>query len=139
MTVTVALEQVICDWIASLGWDDRPELGYPLSPGPEIHDNPDRIVFITATGGPGYVTEEASADAATFQARVRGPADDVLAAQAAAQQLDALILGAPFPVQIDGVTVCHVHRMAGPPAALPLDPSDRRFEFTCNYVFITGA
>jgi hypothetical protein len=138
MSVTVAMEQLICDWIASLGWDTRAELGYPLSPGPEIHDNPDRIVFITTTGGPGYLTEEPTADATTFQARVRGPSDDVLAASLAAQKLDALILAAQFPAAVDGAVVVHAHRLGGQPAPLPLDPGDRRFEFTCNYVFVTG-
>jgi len=135
---TVSTEQVICDWIASLGWDDREELGYPLSPGTEIHDNPDKIVFIAGTGGPGYTTEEPATDAVTFQARVRGPADDPLAARLAADTLDALILSAPFPAQVDGVTIVHVHRLAGRPSMLPLDEADKRFELTCSYVLVIG-
>lgn len=135
---TIALEQVICDWISSLGWDSRQELGFPLQPGPEIQAAPDRIIHITATGGPGYLTEEGSADIGTFQARTRGPADDMLGAQLAAYQLDVLILTAPFPATVDGVLVVHAHRIGGQPTALPLDPSDRRFEFTCNYMLITG-
>ena len=50
---TVSVEQLACDLIAGLlGWDDREELGYPLSPGTEIHDNPDKIVFIAGTAAP---------------------------------------------------------------------------------------
>jgi len=135
---TVSVEQVICDWIVSLGWDAREELAYPLSPGTEIHDNPDKIVFIAGTGGPGFVTEEPTADAMTFQARVRGPADDPLAARLAADTLDALILSAPFPAQVDGVTVVHVHRLAGRPSMLPLDEADKRFELTASYVIVIG-
>ena len=81
--VTVARDQLVCDMIAAFGWDNAEETGYPLSPGSEIHDNPDKLVFITATGGPGYVTEEGGADAWSFQARVRGPADQPQVAIAA--------------------------------------------------------
>jgi len=135
---TVAVEQVICDWIVSLGWDNRQELGFPLYATPEILTDPDKAVFITGTGGPGYVTEEPTADAVTFQARVRGPADDPIAARLAADTLDALILSAPFPVQVDGTTVVHVHRLAGRPSMLPLDEADKRFELTASYVIVIG-
>jgi hypothetical protein len=138
MTITISMEQLIIDWLSNLGWNFTQESGYPLLPGPEILAEPDRAVFITSTGGPGYTTEEPATDAATFQARVRGPADDVKDAQAQAQLLDAMILGAQFPALVDSVHIVAVHRLSGPPAALPLDPSDRRFEFTCNYVIITG-
>jgi hypothetical protein len=138
MTITVSMEQLVIDWLTGLGWNTTQESGYPLLTGPEILTGPDRAVFITATGGPGYTTEEPATDAATFQARVRGPADDVTDAQVQAQLLDAMILAARFPAVVDSVPIVAAHRLSGPPAALPLDPSDRRFEFTCNYVFITG-
>lgn len=130
--------QVVMDWITSLGWDIRPEAGYPLLPGPEILTEPDKVVHITGTGGPGYTTEEPATDGWSFQARVRGPSDDPIAAEEAAMQLDALILGAPFPAVIDGVKIQHVHRMSARPSPLPLDPADRRFEYTCSYVMIAG-
>jgi hypothetical protein len=136
---TVAMGQVVCDWITSLGWDASEETGYSLSPGTEIHDNPDKIVFIITIPGPGYTTEEPATDAKAFQARVRGPADDPLAAEMAATLLDHMILGASFPAVIDGVPIVHVHRVGATPVALPLDPKDKRFEYTCNYVIITGA
>jgi hypothetical protein len=136
---TVAAEQLVCDWIISLGWDAQQELGYPLYPGTEILNDPDKAVFIAGTGGAGYTTEEPATDAVTFQARVRGPADDPLAARLAADTLDALILSAPFPAHVDGVTVVHVHRLGGRPSMLPLDPGDRRYELTCNYVLVIGA
>jgi hypothetical protein len=136
--VTAATTQVIIDWITSLGWNTAQELGYPLLPGPEILDEPDRAVFITGGGGPGYTTEEPATDASVFQARLRGPSDDPFEPEVMAGQLDTLILRAPFPVVIDGVVVSHAHRMSNGPTPLPLDPSDRRHEFTCNYIFITG-
>jgi hypothetical protein len=133
----VAKTTLLADFITGLGWDAAQETGYPLLPGPEIVTSPDKAVFLTPSGGPGYVTEEAALDAWTFQARLRGPFDDPLAPELAAQQLDYLILTASCPQQVDGVTVSNVTRLGSPPTVLPLDPADRRFEFTCTYVITT--
>jgi hypothetical protein len=135
----IALTQVVIDWIASLGWNTAQELGYPLLPGPFILDEPDQSVWISMTGGPGYVTDEGSADAGTFQAMVRGPSDDPFTPESVAIMLDQLILAAPFPAQVDGVNIQHAHRLAGPPTPMPVDPADLRHTLTCNYVIITGA
>ena len=129
---------VIIDWITLAGWDTTDELGYPLLPGSEILVMPDKAVFITFSGGPGYVTEEAGVDAGAFQTRLRGNSDDPLGAQAAAQLLDYTILRGPHPVLVDGVPVLNVQRSGSPPSPLPLDPSDRRFEYTANYIITTG-
>lgn len=137
--VTVARDQLVCDLLAGFGWDTAEETGYPLSPGSEIHDNPDKIVFITATGGPGYVTEEGGVDAWSFQARTRGPADQPQVAIAAAQLLDWVILQGPYPASADGVRVLNCQRLGSPPAALPLDENDKRFEYTANYIIVIGA
>jgi hypothetical protein len=134
----IAKTQVVMDWIGSLGWGEAQETGYPLFPGPEILTSPDRAVFITQTPGPGWVTEEAALDCWGFQMRVRGPSDDPLAPELAAQQLDALIVNARFPAVIDGVTIALVTRASGTPVPLPLDPSDRRFEYVCTYLITTG-
>jgi hypothetical protein len=136
---TVAKTQLIIDWAAAAGWDIRQELGYPVLPGPEIVISPDRAVFVTPVTGPGYVTEEGSADAWGFQARFRGPADDPMAPELAAQQWEAMVMNALYPVQIDGVWISHIHRLAGPPVPLPPAPPDRRFEYTCDYLTVTGA
>lgn len=136
--ITVPRVQVVIDWLTLAGWDAGQEVGYPLLPGPEILAEPDKAVFITLSGGPGYVTEEACVDAWSFQARVRGPADDPLTADAAAQQLDYLILHGPTHVLVDGVPVLCCQRSGGPPSPLPLDPSDRRFEYVCSYIITTG-
>lgn len=136
---TVAKTQVIIDLLTMLGWNVTQESGYPLLPGPEILDAPDRAVFLTPTGGPGWVTEEAALDCWGFQARTRGPSDDPLAAELAAQQLDVLILNGPYPARVDGMVITIVTRLGSPPAPLPLDPADRRFEYTCNYLITTGS
>jgi len=129
---------VIIDWLTLAGWDTTQETGYPLLPGSEILAMPDKAVFLTPSGGPGYVTEEAGTDAWSFQARLRGGADDPLGAQAAAQLLDYVILHGPHPVTVDGVPVLNVQRLGSPPSPLPLDPSDRRFEYVANYIITTG-
>ena len=136
--ITAPRTQVVIDFLTAAGWDATQETGYPFFPGPEILVSPDKAVFITATGGPGYTTEEGGTDAWSFQARVRGPEDDPLAAEAAAQLLDYVILHGPHPVTVDGVPVLNVQRLGSPPSPLPLDPSDRRFEYTANYIITTG-
>lgn len=136
--ITVPRATVIIDWLMSAGWIAVQETGYPLNPGPEVLSEPDRLVTITPTGGPGYVTDEAAVDAWSFQARLRGPADDPLAAQAAAQLLDWTILNGPHNVLVDGVNVINVQRLGAPPSALPLDPADRRTEYVTNYIITLG-
>lgn len=134
----ISQTKVIIDLITALGWDDRDEVGYPLLPGPYVPPSPDRLVVITGGGGPGYTTEEPATDGGTFQARLRGPAEDWLEAEAQAQALDDLILHASFPVQIDGTWVVHCSRLGNGPTPLSYDPSDQRGEFTTNYLIITG-
>lgn len=136
---TVPKTQLIIDWLVSLGWNAAQETGYPLLPGPEILTSPDKAVFITVSGGTGWVTEEAALDCSGFQARTRGPSDDPLAAELAAQQLDVLILNAPYPVVVDGQVITIATRTGAPPTPLPLDPADRRFEYTCTYLITTGS
>jgi hypothetical protein len=133
-----ALTQVIIDWISTLGWDAREEVGYPLLPGPYVPPSPDRLVVITGGGGPGYTTEEPATDGASFQARLRGPAEDWLEAEAKAGELDLLVLRARFPVQVDGTWIVHCSRLGNGPDPLPYDPTDQRGEFTGNYVIVTG-
>ncbi len=135
---TVAKSKVVMVFITGLGWNVTQEIGYPLFPGPEILPDPDRAVFITPAGGPGWVTEEGGTDCWSFQARVRGPADDPLSPELAAQQLDWLILTASYPQTVDGVCISTCTRAGAPPTPLPLDPADRRFEYTTTYLITTG-
>lgn len=138
LTTAVSTTQVIIDWITGMGWPVEGEFGWPLFAGPEILDMPDRAVFITGTSGPGFVTEEAGLDARSFQARLRGPSGDLFTAETMAQALDRLLIRAALPVTVDGVTISAITREGGSPAPLPLDPNDRRFEFTANYIATIG-
>jgi hypothetical protein len=133
-----AATQVIIDWISSLGWDDRQELGWPIVPGPYVPPSPDQLLIITGGGGFGYMTEEPSVDSANFQARLRGDPDDPLGAEIAAQLLDTMILRAHFPVAVGGTSILNVFRSGSGPDPLPFDPGDRRTEFTNTYTIITG-
>ena len=135
---TVAMTQVVIDLLTALGWDGQQELGYPLYPGIEILTEPDRAVFITATGGPGFTTEEGATDAWSFLAGVGGPADEPYGPEGMALRLDQMLVGAPYPLTVDGVRVLAANRAGSPPAPLPLDPNDLRHEFTCSYIVIAG-
>lgn len=135
----IATAQIVIDWITSLGWLTTQETAWPIIPGPEMLDAPERLLMITGTGGPGYVTEEGGCDAVSFQARLRGASNDPTGAEAQIKLLDSMILGASFPVTVDGVTISSVHREGSPPVPLPLDPADRRFEYTANYIIVLGS
>ncbi|HMH89696.1 MAG TPA: minor capsid protein [Streptosporangiaceae bacterium] len=126
-------------WLVSLGWDAQQEAGAPVVMGPYVPDEPDRIVVVTPTGGPGYVLEGA-ADAGTFQARVRGPQDDQPAAEALAGLLDSLILNASFPVVLAGGEVLvHVHRSGSGPSPLGPGPADGfRWTYVTTYLCISS-
>ena len=137
--VTTPRVQVAIAFLVAAGWDITQETGYPLFEGPEILVSPDRAVFITPTPGPGYVTEEGGADAWGFQARVRGPSDNPDAANAAAQLLDWTILRAVTPARVCGVRVINCQRLGSTPSPLPLDPADRRTEYTADYILTIGA
>lgn len=130
--------QALADWITQLGWDTRPELGYPVNIGPYVPPSPDRLLTLTNAGGPGYTTEEPATDAGTFQVRVRGVPDDVLGPETAAELLDSMILGARFPVTVDGQVIVTVYRQGSGPTPLPFDATDRRFELTTNYIAVMG-
>lgn len=126
-------------WITGLGWDCTQETGAPVFPGPYVPPEPDRLVVITATPGPGYVLE-GDADAGAFQARCRGSQNDQVDAEGLAYLLDSLILGASFPVlAADGQAIVHVHRLGGTPSPLAANPdSGDRYEFVSSYLCIAG-
>ncbi|HYK70431.1 MAG TPA: minor capsid protein [Streptosporangiaceae bacterium] len=134
----ISQTQLIIDWISTLGWDDRQELGFPLVAGPFVPPSPDRLVVITGGGGPGYLTEEATIDGSNFQVRLRAAPEDPAEGEVAASLLDDLILRASFPVQIDGVTIATCSRVGSGPSPMPWDPADQRVEFTSNYMIATG-
>jgi hypothetical protein len=124
----------VINWLTNLGWDVTQESGAPIVPGPYVLQEPDRIVVVSPTPGPGYILE-GDADVSAFQARVRGSQNDQADAETLAYLLDSLILRATFPVTIDGRVLIHVHRLGGTPSPLAAgpDPGDR-YEYICSYL-----
>jgi hypothetical protein len=129
---------VVIALIEQLGWDTTQESGWPLQPGPEIQTNPDRLLTITVTPGPGWITEEAALDCWGFQARLRGPENDPITPGLMIQRLDVMLLNGPWPQSVGNVVVVALNRQGTAPSPLPLDPGDRRFEYTCTYLITTG-
>lgn len=129
----------IIDWIIGLGWDAAQETGAPVLKGPYVEDEPDKLVTLTPTPGPGYILE-AAGDVSAFQARVRGGQNDQDSAEDLAFELDSLILGAQFPaLSTSGKTIIHVHRQGGTPSPLGADPDDGdRYSYICVYLCIAG-
>lgn len=131
----------IVTWIESLGWDITQETGAPLYLGPWVPPEPDRLVVVSPTPGPGYQLEGA-ADMSAFQALVRGQqgGDQSLHAQTHAEQmayaLDALIFSARFPAVLpSGHVLMLITRLGGHPSPLGAGPDDAdRFTFTCQYL-----
>lgn len=131
----------ILDWLVALGWDVTQETGAPLYLGPYVPEEPDRLVVITPTPGPGYTLEGAT-DTSAFQALVRGQqgGDQSLHAQTHAERLayalDALIFSAQFPVVLpSGHVLALITRLGGHPSPLGagIDDGDRA-SFTCQYL-----
>ena len=131
----------IVTWITALGWNITQETGAPLYLGPHVPPEPDRLVVISPTPGPGFQLEGA-ADTSAFQALVRGQqgGDQSLHAQTHAEQLayalDALIFGAQFPATLpSGHVLMLVTRLGGHPSPLGPSADDAdRFIFTCQYL-----
>jgi hypothetical protein len=141
MAITMS---ALTDWITSLGWDITEETGAPIKYGPYMgHSEPDKVIIITPTPGPGYVME-GFADVSGFQIRTRGQqgADIVPAqtnAESLAYQIDAMIEGALFPAIVDAKKIIHIHRFGGVPTPLGGDPDDAgRFSYVCSYLCFTG-
>lgn len=125
-------------WIQNLGWDTTQETGAPLLPGPLIQPMPDRLVTLSQGGGPGFVLES-DADSSLIQARARGGQNDQDDAEQLAFALDALVLGANFPVVVNGQTIMHCHRFGAPPSPLTGTPDNGdRWEYVTSYLFVAS-
>jgi hypothetical protein len=128
-------------WLTSLGWDGNQETGAPLVLGPYVPDEPDRLVVLTPTPGPGYQRDGAT-DLTGFQARARGPQggdgspDAQAAAEALAYALDALIFTAAYPAVLpSGQVIVLARRLSGAPAPLgPMPDDGDRWSFVCSYL-----
>lgn len=103
-----------------------------------LPDQPDKLIVVTMTGGPG-LTVEGVFDNVSAQLRVRGDQNDPDSAEDLAWATDYLLVPPPLappllPGMIGGQYVQGVTRVGGPPAFLMRD-SARRTHFTGNYIF----
>lgn len=95
-------------------------------------DLPDRIIYVTPTGGPGE-TRERTFDQINVQVMARGARGDLEDAMGLAQEVDDAFMRAVYPVQIDGRHVPRIQRTGGPPAPIHRDDA-RRSITSCNYI-----
>lgn len=100
--------------------------------GETLPSQPDRLVIVARTGGPGLAVEGAY-DVVTFQLRFRGAQRDPDDAEHLADLGDRLLVDAPMPTLIDGRRVIAITRTGSPPTEDRRD-SAGRLHLTCNYL-----
>lgn len=115
-------------WLVSLG------ITAPVIDGSWVPPDPDRLVLITLTGGPGLLYERLY-DRQTVTVRCRGLQRQSADAGLLAAQVDAAILGALPPVAVGTQHVNDITRGAAPRFA-SLDKAFRT-EMTATYMFST--
>jgi hypothetical protein len=93
---------------------------------------PDRLVVMTRTGGPGLAFEGIF-DAVSFQARVRGAQNDGDDAEQIALAVDSVFIDAKLPVDMGPNRVPRIDRIGGGPAYYTRDSAGRT-HFTGNYL-----
>lgn len=101
-----------------------------------IPSQPDRLVIVALTGGPGLAVE-AAFDNISFQIRVRGLQREKIdgpTAEDDAWAIDRMLLEHAVPGQIGAQWVNAISRVGGPPGFLLRD-SAQRIHLTCNYIF----
>lgn len=100
--------------------------------GEELPSQPDRLVIVARTGGPGLALE-GIADVPSFQVRFRGAQRDPDDAETLADLGDRLILEAALPAMISGRHVYSITRVGSPPTEDRRDSAGRT-HLTCNYL-----
>lgn len=125
----------LLDWIRdAVPLDDRWRFVRGAT-GRPLPDQPDRLVVVTMTGGPGLYLEGAY-DRLTFQVLCRGDQAAQDEADDAARIVDGVLLTADMPT-IDGVPTLGFSRVGGPPTPMAEDNGERP-QSVCNYT-ITAA
>lgn len=108
--------------------------GFTHYPGPELPDDPGKIVVWTRYGGPGEELEGVM-DGISWQARVIGGQGDYESAESAADALDVALLSVGTQT-VGGTRVSGVRRVGGAPNPLMVDDADRT-HMVCSYIVST--
>lgn len=108
--------------------------GFPaLSFSGHLPSQPDRLVIVALTGGPG-LSIEGVYDNVSFQIRTRGKQRDDASAEEDAWAIDRMLLEHSVPGTFGPQWVNRISRVGGPPGFLMRD-SANRVHLTCSYVF----
>ena len=104
----------------------------PIFAGFEEQSTPDRLVYVTPTGGLGEARERRF-ERVTIQCRCRGEQEDPADAEALADQVDRAWMDAIYPIVVGDRHCISVQWAGGPPQILARDNA-RRWESSCSYV-----
>lgn len=97
-----------------------------------IPTQPDRLIVLTLSGGPGEKRERAF-DVRSLQVLTRGMQRSPADAEQLAQQVDDVFMGATRTT-IGGSYVATITRAGGPPAFVAREPASGRVTLSCNYL-----
>lgn len=99
-----------------------------------MNDTPGPMYIISRSVRPGWLTEERSAQWASFQIRAIGDQNNYDYAETLAFQIDAILVGVDVAVTMGTVRVSGVQDLGGGPTLLTKDTSGRS-HFTASYAF----
>ena len=97
-----------------------------------IPPQPDRLVILTMSGGPGEKRER-TFDVRSVQVLTRGKQRDPADAEALAAQVDDIFMAAHRPT-IGGSYVSTITRAGGLPSFTGREPNSGRVTFACTYL-----
>jgi hypothetical protein len=129
-------------WVQSLLTQAGPAVSstFPtFNKGPYIPEMPDELFTLTLTGGTGFQME-GSADAPTFQVRVRSQQNHQKTAELIIATFDKLVFQAQYPTVLSsGLNLLLVSRVGGAPDSIGPPDDAYRYDYVCNYYAIVGA
>lgn len=103
-----------------------------ISTDGDIPTQPDRLIVLSLTGGPGEARER-TFDQRTVQVLTRGKQRSPADAEALAAQVDDIFMGATRAT-IGTTYVSTIQRAGGPPTFVAREPNSGRVTISCNYL-----
>lgn len=117
-------------WLEGQGISDT------FSTDGHVPTQPDRLIVLNKTGGPGEKRERAF-DVISVQVLCRGAQRDPADAEALAASVDDVFMGATRTT-IGGTYVSTIQRAGGPPAFVAREPNSGRVTMGCTYLLETA-